>query len=308
MDSEQLTEYSMALDLELKSLTRIQKNKYCTIFEASTPTGKCIIKKYLGDDPALVTIESQALLFYHELARVNDDLIDSGLPILNAEKNLLCIGFVEGTPFNDYLYKAIKNKEAQDRSANFMNILGKLIRTISEKTLQPGKDTAPFIYEYFEHASRRLEEIMFFGPVLFRGYHQQAIEIMDRFRSAKITPSFVHGDFVFKNIHVGSDKVGLIDFANAIFLSHPLNDIYNMRMALGNMVLPAIFKTRLLAAFEEGLGDLKFPAVAHEFYGEYQRRRWLMLKFSYWNPREILQGLRGLATFAKPHSARSHFP
>lgn len=306
MDTEQLGEYSLSLGIELKSVILIQENKYCLIYEGSTPDAKCIVKQYRGTDPSLATVEAKALLFYHELAQHNDELIDSGQPILNAEKNLLCIGFVDGTPFSDFLYQARKDKKLRPRSENFMKILGRLVRIICERTQQPGNETAPFIYEYFEYSSRRLEELPILGRCFFSGYRQDALQIIERFKKAKIVPSFIHGDLVFKNIHVRENKLGLIDFANAIYLSHPLNDIYNMRMALGNMVLPKAFKAQLLSSFAHGLGPVQFPDIAHEFYREYNRRRWLMLKLSSSIPKDFIQGLRGLATFARPVSGRIH--
>ena len=306
MDSRTIKDYSQALGKEFESISLIQENKYCLIYLAKTCSGQFIIKQYRGADPALISVEAQALVFYHDLAKNNDNLIDSGLPLLNAGRNLLLIGFVEGISFSDFLYKAWKDRELQSRSEHYMNLLGQLIRTISEKTQQPGEETDPFIFEYFEHSSKRLEQIPILGSICFKGYHQQALKILARFKSAKIVPSFCHGDFVFKNIHVHEQKVGLIDFANSIFLSHPLNDIYNMRMALNNMLIPGAFKARLLDAFDQGLGKVEFQDVAHEFYSEYERRRWLMLKLATSNPKDLIQGLVGLATFARRASHRAH--
>lgn len=306
MDSRTTKDYSQALGKEFESISLIQENKYCLIYLGKTCSAQYIIKQYRGADLALISSEAQALVFYHDLANNNNNLIDSGLPFLNADKNLLLIGFVEGISFNEFLYKAWKDRELQSRSEHYMNLLGQLIRNIRERTQQPGEETDPFIFEYFEHSSKRLEQIPILGSICFKGYYQQALEIMKRFKSAKIVPSFCHGDFVFKNIHVHEQKVGLIDFANSIFLSHPLNDIYNMRMALNNMLLPGVFKARLLDAFGQGLGDLEFEDVAHEFYSEYERRRWLMLKLATSNPKDLIQGLVGLTTFARRASHGAH--
>ena len=187
-----------------------------------------------------------------------------------------------------------------------MKILGKLLRKMTQKTQRPDEDTSPFIFEYFEYASKSLEQLSLFGPIFFKGCHESALDITKKFKHYKIIPSFVHGDFVFRNIHVHDEKVGLIDFANAIFLSHPLNDIYNMRIALGNMFLSHTFEQELLAAFYQGFGTMEFPDIAHEFYHEYHRRRWLMLKLSSSRLKDLLQGLRGLATFARPGSGGAH--
>lgn len=299
-----LLEYSSDLGIQLTSLKLIQENKYCLIYEAESLDNKCIIKKYRGEDPALIRIEAQALDFYHQLSQENADLIDSGASVLLEEKNLLCIGFVEGQALSDFLYRARRDQELRSRSLEYMRILGGLIGTIYKKTQQPNQETAPLIYEYFEYTSKRLEEIPFLGSIFFKGYRDTARRIAETFREARITPSFVHGDFVFKNIHVRDGKVGLIDFANAIYLSHPLNDIYNMVMALGNMFLPRSYKSELINSFKEGLGPVQFPEIAHQFYYEYQRQRWLMLKLSWFEPKEMIQGFIGLATFAKPRGGK----
>lgn len=313
MNHEQCEEYSSDLGLQINSLDLIQENKYCLIYLAQTHEGKRIIKKYRGHDPSLIRVEFQALSFYHELAMDNPDLTDSGDPMLNDQKNLLCIGFVDGEPLSDFLYKSRNNPDLQIRSAHYMRLLGKLNRSIYEKTQRPDQSTSPFIFEYFRHSSKRLEEIPALGSTLFRNYSRTAAEISEEFEKASIIPSFVHGDFVFRNIHVHEERVGLIDFANAIYLSHPLNDIYNMRMALGNMVLPKKFKIELALNFNEGFGSVVFPEIAHHFYFEYQRRRWLMLKLSWllrrdtklrwYNVKDFLQGLRGLMTFAKSYKS-----
>ena len=301
MDRLELSEYSSALGLELVSLEIIQENKYCVIYLGNTNSGKCIVKKYRGEDPALVRIEAEALAFYHELAKDDELLIDSRSPILNEEKNILCIGFVEGERFSDFICSARRDPALQARAFHHMRTLGKLLRTIYEQTKQPKKETDPLIFEYFDYSSRRLEENKWFGSAFFKGYQKSAEKISDKFRQEKITPSFVHGDLVFKNIHVNEKRLGLIDFANAIYLSHPLNDIYNLKIALANMVLKKRFKSELMSNFFQGFGSVEFPEIAHEFYFEYQRRRWLMLKLSWFHVKEWLQGFRALATFAKPY-------
>ena len=97
--------------------------------------------------------------------------------------------------------------------------------------------------------------------------------------------------------------MGLIDFANTNPRSHTLNDFYNLKMALANMMLGRAFKRDLMAAFRLGLGDLSFPPVAHQFYYEYHRRRWLMLKTRAKSPAAWAEAVRGLVGFARPFKA-----
>lgn len=299
MDDENRREYSLDLHIELDSLDLIKENKYCVIYLAETPNGPRIVKKYKGEDTSLVRVEADALSFYHQLAKDELSLTDSGEPLLREDRNLLCIGFVQGDAFSDVLYRAQKDAVLRDRSVRIMRILGKVIRTIFERTQRPTDETSPFIFEYFNYCSARLEQIPLLGSTLFKGMSSQAERLANEFRGSRILPSFVHGDFVFKNIHVKDEKVGLIDFANANPLSHPLNDIYNLRFALANMLLSKTFKADLLAGFQAGLGSVDFSEIAQRFYYEYHRRRWLMLKLMSRNPSDLVQGLRGVLSFAK---------
>jgi Ser/Thr protein kinase RdoA (MazF antagonist) len=303
MDEQTCIEYSQDLGIELKSLDLIKENKYCAIYLADTPDGARIVKKYKTGDPSLVRIEAEALRFYHLLAQDDANLIDSGEPLLREDKKLICIGFVEGEAFSDVLVRSRKDSDLRKRCVQWMRILGKIIRTIYDRT-QSQEATSPFIFEYFDYCSARLEKIPIFGPIFFNGLSSEARELADEFRGSNDVPSFVHGDFVFKNIHVMDDRVGLIDFANANSCSHPLNDIYNLRFALANMLLPKRFKEDLLASFYEGLGSVEFSDIAHRFYYEYHRRRWLMLKLMSGSLSDLAQGFRGLASFAKPFDAR----
>ncbi len=300
MDEQTCREYSQDLGIEIKALDLIKENKYCLIYHAHTPDGPRIVKKYKAGDPSLVRIEAEALTFYHHLAQNEANLMDSGEPRLQEDKRLLCIGFVEGDPLSDVLYRTRKDSAFREQAVRWMRILGTVIRSMYEKTQRPRTATSPFIFEYFSYSSNRLEKLPLLGLSIFRGLSSEARVLIEEFRRSNIVPSFIHGDFVFKNIHVKDGCVGLIDFANANSLSHPLNDIYNLRFALANMLLPRSQKEGLLAGFYAGLGHMDFPEIAHRFYYEYHRRRWLMLKLTSKSPADLAQAFRGIMTFAKP--------
>ena len=185
-----------------------------------------------------------------------------------------------------------------------MGILGRLLKGLYETTQVQGGETSPFIFEYTEHTAIQLANIPVLGFLFFRGIREEAARLSERFKAARITPSFIHGDFVFRNIHVDGERVGLIDLANTIPRSHTLNDVYNLNFALNNMILPKEFKAELWSAFQKGIKPLAFPEIAHHFYYEYHRRRWLMLKIRSRNPKDQMQGLRGLFGFAGPFEQR----
>lgn len=308
MEENLLQQFSRDLGIPLESLGLIQENKYCLIYRAVSQGKPCIIKKYRGRDSTLAEEEARALEFYHRVAAEDPRLIDSGDVLLKPEKNLLRIGFVEGRPFSDVLYRSRKDPALHPVAVDIMGVLGRLLNRIYRMTQLPGAETSPFMFEYMEYCSRRLEAIPILGRLCFRGAVASAGELGRGLRLSGLAPSFAHGDFVFKNLHVSGDRVGLIDFANANPRSHVLNDVYNLRFALHNMVLPEAFKGELLRAFFQGLGELSFPEAAHRFYYEYHRRRWLMLKITSRNPKDLLQGLRGLYKFAGPFSSEMTAP
>ena len=299
--SEPSTEQiAKALDLNVESLSLIQENAYCHIYCAGVDGESVIIKKYKGNDTHLVETEARALDFYHEIAKTHPELIDSKTVKLNKEQNILAIGFVEGECFSSVLYRARKEPDERERSIRAMSILGTFLKDLYDRTCSPGDETDPFIFEYMAHCSTRLRGLPVLGVLFFRDVCEDAAALSREFRAAEVPPSFVHGDFVFKNIHLSGERVGLIDFANTISRSHVLNDIYNLRLALDNMMLPRSFKSELLSAFYDAFGDHSFPEIAHRFYYEYHRRRWLMLKIGSRTPLGWLQGTRGLVSFARP--------
>ena len=294
-----ILEYSRDLEMTLSSLGFIQENKYCRIYHSEVHGQPFIIKKYKGEDSSLMVKEAKALDFYHEIAGENPDLIDSRAIKFNADRNILCIGFVEGTCFSDLLYQAKSDLRKQGQCVGIMAILGRLMNGLYRLTHTPGEKTSPFIFEYIEYSSGQLEDAAFPVGRLFKGMRSSAKILAESLRESHIAPSFIHGDFVFRNMHVQGTRIGLIDFANTIQRSHLLNDVYNLRLALSNMILPGHFKTKLWSSFTRGMHSLSFPETTHHFYYEYHRRRWLMLKMKSRNPKDKIQAVRGLLGFAR---------
>ena len=296
-----LTEPEATLTRRFGPLRRIKENAYCLIYRAGDAATPSIVKQYKGADASLARQEAEALDFYHEIARDDPDLTDSRCLEFDADANLLQIGFVEGLTFTRLLYRARRCERARRQAVHAMGVLGRLMRQLNQRTRIANGATTPFMYEYIQHCSKRLSGFPILGRALFRNARAEADELWRDLQACGVEPSFIHGDLVFRNIHVDDDgRVGLIDFANALPDSHTLNDLYNLRLALDNMWLPRAFRRELWAAFEAGLAPLTFPEAAHRFYFEYHRRRWLMLKIGSRNPWWWTQAARGLATFARP--------
>jgi tRNA A-37 threonylcarbamoyl transferase component Bud32 len=299
MDDDRLIRFSRALSLSFDALTPIHKNAYCEIFRAEAGQTPCILKHYFGNDPTLMLAEGKALDFYHSVAVDHPDLIDSGTVARSREENLICIGFVEGERMSDLIYHARRDPVAQERTIRIMSALGKFLRLVYERTADAQRETAPFLFEYMIHCSNRLARIPGLGHLWFRSYPESATRLIKQLKAVSMPSSFAHGDLVFRNIHVHDERLGLIDFANSHFASHTLNDLYNLYFALANMLLPHAYRKRLWSAFSQELSGLSFPDAGRRFYHEYHRRRWLMLKLTGGRPRDFLQALRGMATFAR---------
>jgi len=291
-----------ALGLKLADLRLIKENSSCHIFRAKCEGAPVILKQYKGEDPSLMLQESRALDLYAEMAAANPDLIGAGTLAINPERNLLAIGWIEGEPFSRLLSRARHEGGARETARKAMGILGGYLADLRRRTVQPGAATDPFHFEYLEYCSRRLRGIPLLGRLAFRHAEEEAVEISEAYRAARPVPSAVHGDFVFRNIHISGSRVGLIDFANSLALSHPLNDYYNLDFGLQNTVLPAGIRSMLWAAFRKGLGRMDYPQAVHRFHFEWHRRRWLMLKILGQHPSDWIQAIRGLGSFARAYA------
>ncbi|MEW6128484.1 MAG: phosphotransferase [Acidobacteriota bacterium] len=292
-------EISVESGFEIATLSLIKENAYCRIYRATIQDTPVIIKKYKTADSSLIEAEARALNFYHQFACGNLNLIDSKTLKLNAKSNLLIIGFVEGETLTALIWRAARDTKERKRANRAMQLLGKLLKEFYEKTFDADALSTSFVFEYLTYTSQKLESLPVIGKTIFNHFTRQADRLAQRFQDANVGASFVHGDLVFRNIHVSRARVGLIDFANTNFQSHILNDIYNLKFALANMFIPQKLKTELWQSFTAELSELKFPLIARQFYFEYHRRRWLMLKLTAHSPKDWLQALRGIATFAR---------
>lgn len=300
MQDQQSNHFAAAFKKPVNGLHLIKENPYCRIYGARLDTEPVIIKQYKTEEDRLVRLESEAVDYYHEMAKEMNSLTDSQTIEFIADQKLLCVSFVDGEPFSDFLYKARRSSERQHLAKLYMSQLGDYLVELRNRSTQPGAETDPFHFEYLRYCSERLAKIPVLGRSYFRNAIVEAEAIINEFQQAQIDPSAIHGDFVFRNIHVQHDKVGLIDFANALERSHPLSDIYNLKLALHNMLLPKDFKAQLWDSFYAKVKPLFYPVEAQRFYFEYHRRRWLMLKLYNRNPSHWMQVLRGMTGFAKP--------
>ena len=298
-DNSECAHFSQSLGLSFDSVSHIQTNAYCAIYQTIANGTPYIVKAYRSDDPRLMIAEAKALDFYHEIASERTNLIDSRAVARNDAENLLCIQYVPGERLSDLIYQGKHNLETRARTLRIMRTLGAVLNTFYNRTAQPDAEMDAFPFEYFTYCSKRLEALPILGRVWFRRYEASGAALAEAFRAARLTPSFAHGDLVFRNIHVDGERVGLIDFANTNFGSHLLNDGYNLLFALSNMILSRSYRADLREALRQGVGGLSFPDIGHRFYYEYHRRRWLLLKLNSSSLGDLFQVIRGLGGFAR---------
>lgn len=303
MEPDKTTLFSKNLHLNLSSIELIQENKYCAVYRGKENNSPLIIKEYFGEDYKLASNEKNALEFYQTLSKDKANWLSGGCRQFSSDHNLLAIDYIPGKPFSDFIYQKAKSRQGVQEICLAFGHLGEFLVDVYQQTSKPDASYDPFLEEYILYVSKRLETLPFWGRLFFKDYGAQAKTLIEQFREAEITPCFCHGDFVPLNIHHDESKIGLIDFANSLFYSHTLNDLYNMYFALQSMHLPRklrnTFWQSLLAPFEK----LSFPSEAHLFYYEYHRRRWLMLNLSSGWGRTIRRGLRGVSTYGKTLSS-----
>lgn len=300
-------EFEAACGRPIEGGELLGENKYCTIWRVMMDGTPVVLKKYVGDNPALARVEGEAVEVYHRIAVGVPELIDSRRVAFSAPHNVVGVSFVPGDRLADVLLRLSSDRARWPEASLLLGIVGETLRRLYETTKQPGLALDRFHAEYIHYTSRSLAGVRVMGRVMFRRWEQEAAELVAELEKAAVVPSFAHGDLVPRNIHVQDGRVGLIDFANSLMASHPLHDMMNMWFALQNMMIDGGFRARLWDAFCDGFGPRQFPDAAWLFFWEWHRRRWLMLNLRTNDPRRLARALRGLATFARrdaaPHPA-----
>ena len=293
-------EASRLLGEPVTAIRLLGRNAYCRIWRVETADGPVVVKRYRPDKIELARAEAEGVEVYARVAADDPRLIDGGVLARDDSAGLLALRFVAGERLSGLVYRGVFGRRGRDRAESFMGLLGELLRRLRETTVAPGRTVAPFLLDYLRYASRSLEALPVFGRLCFRGMTDEAERLIEDYRNAAPEPSFAHGDFVFRNMHVAGKRLGLVDFTNSHPDSHTLDDVCNLRFALGAMLLPRAYRRRLAAAFREGLGGATFPEPVRAFHHEYHRRRWLLLNLRTPNPLAWAGAARGALTFARP--------
>lgn len=298
------TALASATGRPVADVARLGENAYCSIWSARCGGHRVAFKIYKTPDARLPELEAAAVDLYHSVVSGDDSFIDSGRVAFDEGRRMVAVGFVPGVRLADWLRASARDKALRDAAPALMAKLGSLLRRFRERTTQPGERFDPFHGEYLRYCSAKLASAPGIGAVMFRELAEDAGELVAALEGSGAAPSFAHGDFVFRNIHVHEGRIGLIDFANSLRLSHTANDVHNLRIALANMgTLPADYRDELWKAFEVGLGPERRVPAADRFFREFHRRRWLMLNLRCADPKRWMRAARGLATFARAEHA-----
>jgi len=294
--------------LEIKKLTLLAENSYCYIYKAEAAGRSLIIKRYKTADNKLGELEAAGVETYHRIVEEEEDFIDSRALFTDPEMNLVGISFVEGQSFADYIYENGKKTEYRETILFFAERLGFFLKQARKRSVAVESGLTSFHREYILYCSEKLSRLPVAGRFLFRDYPESASAMASGLVREFAQPSFAHGDFVFRNIHVDGKRVGLIDFANCLEFSHTLNDVFNLWFALQNMIISADLKDSIWQAFLNGLGEGNFSEAVVQFFYEYHRRRWLMLNLCCRDPRRWLRAIYGLRQFGcEFNAARGQF-
>lgn len=269
-----------------------------------------ILKRYHGDDPRLMRAEADGIRRYRASVEGREGWVCSGVVAQADAHNALAIEPVAGDPLSALVRAGQREAGARAQAIECMAMLGGWLARMRAASVSPGEPLDPFMTEYITHCSRRLAALGLGGRLLsggrLRESERELPELLEALAGAAVDPSFAHGDLVFANIHVaresGGLRLGLIDFANCLTHSHPLNDVYNLRFALQAMPLARGYRAELWSGLLRGLDGLAADEAVHRFFHEYHRRRWLMLQLCSRNPRRWLQAWLALGDLAAPYA------
>lgn len=294
--------------IEIRSLRLLAENNYCLIYLGDTARKPLIIKKYKTADNELARLEAAGVATYHLIVAGDEGFIDSQPLFCDDEMKLVGISFVEGKCLADYLYQQSQVSTSWPELCEIVEKLGIFLRKARECSQKPGQNFTPFHRDYLSYCSKKLRRLRLVGSFFFADIEKDVSRLSDALNPANADPSFAHGDFVFRNIHVHERRPGLIDFANCLEASHQLNDVFNLWFALQNMIISGELKSRLWESFLRGLGQADFSEPVLHFFFEYHRRRWLMLNLGSKDPRRWMRAFYGMKTFAREFPmARAQF-
>ena len=280
--------------------SRLAENQYCRIFLVERGGERVVAKEYTAGDEKLARVETAGIDAYHRLAEAEPSLVDCRVVALDEAGRMLAMTFVPGERLSDHLRRVARSPGEWPRAAALLRAMGRLLARLREASARPGEGLDPFHLEYLLHCSGKLAAHPLAGALGFKRAEQEARALWEEVQSAGVVPSMAHGDFVCRNIHVEGDRVGVIDFANTLAASHPLNDILNLRQGIENMGLPRGLVSAAWAGFRGGFGPMEFGEAERRFFHEYHRRRWLMLNLGSRSPVRWARAARGMRTFARP--------
>lgn len=267
------------LDMRLDSLVPVRENRLCWIFRGRAHGEPVIVRQYKRECREGALREARAVERYGEACESVPSLLPLRVLASNQEEGTLCINLIEGELLSDAMRRPL-TRARREAVLAAVGDLGRLLARLRELTVT-AHEPSSFLEEYLLYTSHRLASVPLLGPVLFGDAASDATRLFEELRQAGEPSSLSHGDLVFANMIFDGRSLGLIDFTNANFESHTLDDLYTFQVTCDNLWhLSSSVRFDLSNALRAGLGRMTFDSRTHRFYWEYHRRRWLTINLN----------------------------
>ncbi len=265
--------------MKLDMLVPVRENRLCWIFRGVSRGDPVFVRQYKRECREGAEREARAVGLYYEACHSVPGFLPLRVLASNHEEGTLCINLIHGELLSGALRKPL-GRARREAILAAVGDLGRLLSRVRELSVT-SHEPSSFLEEYLLYTSHRLASIPVLGPVLFGDHASDATRLFEELRQAEESCSLSHGDLVFANMIFDGRSLGLIDFTNANFESHTLDDLYNFQVTCDNLWhLSSSMRFDLSNALRAGLGRMKFDVRAHRFYWEYHRRRWLTINLN----------------------------
>jgi hypothetical protein len=292
--------FSSCLNADFGPVEPILINPYCAILRTTRQGDAVILKQYRPEHIHLAGEERTALLSWSAACAGVSGIYATDCLGYEPGRGVIAIQFVPGMRLSDTLRQAARNPSQSgpllEQCARLGTVLANWRRTTA---LERDSGFHPHYRDYIAYLARKLGGIGLGVGALFRSLGEEVESRIVQLESCGDAPSRTHGDLVPRNIHVDSTGIGVVDLANSLANGHPYDDGANFRLALKAMGLPRSFEAQVLEAVMEPLAREGLSEGALDFFREYHRQRWLMLRLTTRSPRNWADALRGLAGFAR---------
>jgi len=265
------------LGLPLNGMRRLSSRRDCPVYRADSDGRTVFVKAYAGTGPEHARQEAAAFDLAHRVGSSLAGWLGARSLSVSPDGRIVCLGAVAGNSLSQALRRARRNQSSRRACLRAAHRLGIFLAVLRRVTAAPGKRPAPHLGEYLHHVAESLAARRLLGR-RFRKLPRLAATLWEDLEQTAWTPSFAHGDLTPRNVHVDVDgRVGVIDFAHARALSHPLDDICALRAWLHSTGVPSTLRQGILSEVRCGMGNPYFPRAVERFFLAFHGWRWAHL-------------------------------